>query len=130
MCIVLIRIEFEETAYTVNEETGVQEVCVRVFELSESVSLEAEITAVIATRSETASMYIRLSLSVVESSCLSASCMVLFNIIDDYMPALCCRYKLAILYQEMQFPQGKINGPIKYKWKRTKIPCGQLKAPS
>ena len=45
------------TAYTVNEEVGVQEVCVRVFEPNETMSLDAEITAVIATRVGTASMY-------------------------------------------------------------------------
>ena len=44
------------TAYTVNKEVGVQEVCVRVFEPHESMSLDAQITAVIATRVGTAGM--------------------------------------------------------------------------
>ena len=50
LCVVLIRIGFEATAYTVNEEDGIQEVCARVFEPNESMSLDAEIFAVIATR--------------------------------------------------------------------------------
>ena len=56
ICIVIVRIGFEETAYTVNEEAGVQEVCVRVFEPNETMSLDAMITAVIATRVGTAGM--------------------------------------------------------------------------
>ena len=54
--IVIVRIGFDETAYTVNEEAGVQEVCVRVFEPDERMSLDTEITAVTATRVGTASM--------------------------------------------------------------------------
>ena len=49
-----VRIGFEETAYTVNEEVDFQKVCVRVFEPDQVVSLGTEISAVIATRVGTA----------------------------------------------------------------------------
>ena len=56
--IVTVRIGFEETAYTVIEEDGTQEVCVRVFVPDDEEPLAASISAVIATRVGTAGIII------------------------------------------------------------------------
>ena len=56
----MVRIGFEETAYTVHEEAGTLEVCVRVFEPDDTQSLTVHvgISMIIATRVGTAGMFV------------------------------------------------------------------------
>ena len=58
LIVVVVRIGFEETSYTVSEETGFQEVCVHVFAPTDDQPLDAEITAAIETVAGTAGIYV------------------------------------------------------------------------
>ena len=61
LTIAITKIGFEEATYTVNEEDGVLEVCVRVFEPDGEMPLVTEISVIIETRVGTAGMVFSLN---------------------------------------------------------------------